>query len=117
MASAQISMSDPHSNRGRPALGTSRQKVAPSLLIFVALHDKSLAFVPLDVKKRVLVDGVWDRSDIPDGTRPTSREDLRRGRNRGFCPARDEREPKRVLEIDAHASVVFQGFIPPERVS
>ncbi len=91
-------------DRRRPARNTSEQEVAPSLLIFVALDDESMALVPLDVKKRKLVVGRGDRSAVPDRTRPNAREDLRHGRNRNLCLARDEREPKRVLEINAHTS-------------
>jgi hypothetical protein len=89
-------------DRRRPARNTSAQKVAPSLLIFVALDHESIALVPLDVKKRKLVVGRGDRSAVPDRTRPKAREDLRHGRNRRRCLVRDEREPKRVLEVDAH---------------
>ena len=63
-----------------------------------------MAFVPLDVKKRKLVVGWGDRSAVPDRTRPKAREDLRHGRNRKRGLARDEREPKRVLEVDVHGS-------------
>jgi hypothetical protein len=102
--------------RRRPARNTTEQEVAPRLLIFVALDDESMAFVPLDVKKRELFVGGCDRSTVPDRTRPKAREDLRDGRNRERCLARDEREPKRVLEIDAHASGFFGASSPDARI-
>ena len=82
----------------------------------VALKDESMAFVPLDVKRRELLVGRSDRSAVPDRTRPESREDLRRGRNRERSLARDEREPKRVLEIDAHVSGFFKSSSPDGRI-
>ncbi len=49
------------------------------MLIFVALNDESVPFVPLDVKKRELIVGRGDRIDVPDSTRPKAREDLPAG--------------------------------------
>lgn len=80
---------------GGPATRTSHEEIAPRVLILVALNDESVPFVPLNVKTRELVVGRGDRRAVPHRTRPKSREDLRRRRNRKLCRTRHERAETR----------------------
>ena len=48
------------------------RQVAPSLLIFIALDDEAVAFVPLDAKESELVAGRGDRSDVPEPRTPAN---------------------------------------------